>query len=33
MPWDEEGEWPDVYETELEGGVKAGVPEEFDWVE
>lgn len=25
------GEWPEVYESELEGGVTAGVP--FEWVE
>ncbi len=32
-PWEELGEWPDVYETELEGGVSAGVPEDVDWEE
>lgn len=32
IPWDEVGEWPEVYD-ELEGGVKAGVPEAFDCVE
>jgi len=30
MPWDETGEWPEVYETELDGGVNAGVPDEAD---
>lgn len=30
MPWDDTGEWPDVYETELDGGDNAGVPDEFD---
>jgi hypothetical protein len=33
MPWDETGEWPEVYETELDGGVKAGVPDVADWEE
>lgn len=30
IPCEEDGEWPDVYETELEGGVNAGVPEDVD---
>lgn len=30
MPWEETGEWPEVYETELDGGVRAGVPEALD---
>lgn len=30
MPWEETGEWPEVYETELDGGVNAGVPEDVD---
>ena len=33
MPCEEVGEWPDVYETELDGGVKAGVPEEVECAE
>lgn len=33
IPCEDVGEWPEVYETELDGGVKAGVPEELDCVE
>jgi hypothetical protein len=32
-PCEEVGEWPEVKETELEAGVRAGVPEELDWDE
>lgn len=30
MPCEETGECPEVYETEEDGGVRAGVPDEAD---
>jgi len=30
IPWEELGEWPEVYETALDGGLNAGVPDALD---